>query len=233
MSQAGDTTPLASIVASPFFSSTPTLVGSQPTSPVLATDPMLPNRASLDASHPMPPPPLDPPASPRSRLRFADFAIAPVQRVCRYPLLLAAVLKHMEHGQDKDDVAEALASLKQVCEDVDNAKRAREGELRTRIVASRMEFLSVSQTRSIVPAQSVRSWECHQPMTSAFCNILGPTLLVGTLHFLHRGVASEPLRIKYYGYVRFGHWSARLSSCVIAAASCIARTSSYARLSGV
>ena len=33
----------------------------------------------------------------------------------------------------------------------------------------------------------------------AFCDILGPTLLVGALHVLHRSAVIEPIRVKYYG----------------------------------
>ncbi|KAK4052150.1 hypothetical protein OIV83_002445 [Microbotryomycetes sp. JL201] len=170
---AGDQTPLAAIAASPFFASTPTLVGSPPTSP---TTPVSPSaiRGSLELS-----PGRRDTAYSRSRLRFADHSIAPVQRVCRYPLLLAAVLKHVPDGNDRDAVETVWDAFKRVCEGVDEAKRAREGELRTKTVASRMEFLA--------------------PTSSAFCNILGPTLLVGTLHFLHRTASHEPLRIKYYG----------------------------------
>ncbi|KAM0791965.1 hypothetical protein ACM66B_000468 [Microbotryomycetes sp. NB124-2] len=173
-SLSGDQTPLANVTSSPFFASTPTLVGSPPTSPTSATSPAA-ARGSLDLS----PGALDSVGSSRSRLRFADHSIAPVQRVCRYPLLLASILKHMPDGNDRDTIESAWDASKRVCEAVDEAKRAREGELRTKIVASRMEFLA--------------------PTSSAFCNILGPTLLVGTLHFLHRAASHEPLRIKYYG----------------------------------
>ncbi|KAK4049729.1 hypothetical protein OIO90_005310 [Microbotryomycetes sp. JL221] len=170
-SSSGDQTPLANITQSPFFASTPTLVGLPATSPDLtrpSSDSPAPALASTDSS-----------ASARSRLRFADHAIAPVQRICRYPLLFASVLKQMPDGEDREAVEAVWDKFKQVCEAVDEAKRAREGEQRTRVVASRMEFLA--------------------PTSSAFCSILGPTLLVGTLHYFQRTALSEPLRIKYYG----------------------------------
>ncbi|GAA5964766.1 hypothetical protein JCM3765_002547 [Sporobolomyces pararoseus] len=120
----------------------------------------------------------------RSKLRFSDFAIAPIQRIMRYPMVFGALAKYCEEedsvGSDEGDaVQEALKGLKDVAAAVDEAKREREGEIRTRIVANRMEFQST--------------------VSIAFCDILGPTLLVGALHVLHRSAVIEPVRVKYYG----------------------------------
>lgn len=83
-------------------------------------------------------------------MRYADFAIAPVQRICRYPLVFGAVLKNCDEGQEKVELEAAWEGLKKVAEGVDDAKRHREGELRTRIVAARMEFLAVSGSLSLL-----------------------------------------------------------------------------------
>ncbi|ORY90694.1 hypothetical protein BCR35DRAFT_299256 [Leucosporidium creatinivorum] len=185
-SSSGDQTPLATqSTTSPFFastptltSSTPTLVGSPPTSPTLVS------QRDPSTLPPLPASPVTtltnlPPTLPRSKLRYADYAISPVQRICRYPLVFGAVLQNLDHGEDREDVEAAWEGLKGVAEGVDEAKRQREGELRTKVVAARMEFLP--------------------SISSAFCDVLGPTLLVGTLHFLHRSLAPEALRVKYYG----------------------------------
>lgn len=153
----GDQTPLAVQGKSPFFASTPTLhststptlVGSPPTSPVEPDTPQ-----SYDPSHERH---LTGVASTvrhesvsqttRSKLRFADYAIAPVQRICRYPLIFGAVLKHLEEDDDLEErqaLSEVWDGFKQIAEGVDVAKKEREGELRTQIVAARMEFIAVS-----------------------------------------------------------------------------------------
>ncbi|GAA5891790.1 hypothetical protein JCM5296_001862 [Sporobolomyces johnsonii] len=190
-SGSGDVTPIAnrSNTASPFFPSTtlsPTPPGSysfplssspQSTSPSSSpTNSMsaLPTQSTLSAGSSS--------AASRSKLRFADFAIAPVQRVMRYPLVFGQLAKYCggaDAGPEHEEVKGACEGFKRVAEAVDEAKREREGEMRTRIVASRMEFQS--------------------PVSLTFCDVLGPTLLVGALHVLHRSAALEPLRLKYYG----------------------------------
>ncbi|GAA5923257.1 hypothetical protein JCM1841_005687 [Sporobolomyces salmonicolor] len=185
-SGSGDLTPVASRSnsASPFFPTatlSPTPPGSysfplssspQSTSPSSSptnSTSTLPTQSTLSAAS-------------RSKLRFADFAIAPVQRIMRYPLVFGQLAKYCggaEAGPEHEEVKGACEGFKRVAEAVDEAKREREGEMRTRIVASRMEFQS--------------------PISLAFCDVLGPTLLVGALHVLHRSAALEPIRLKYYG----------------------------------
>jgi hypothetical protein len=91
----------------------------------------------------------------RSKLRFADYAIAPVQRICRYPLIVGAVLKHLEEDDELEErqaLQEVWDGFKLVAEGVDKAKKDREGEIRTQIVAARMEFVAVRVCASL----------CHQ-----------------------------------------------------------------------
>lgn len=38
-----------------------------------------------------------------------------------------------------------------------------------------------------------------QPIGWAFCDVLGPTLLIGTLHVLHRSPVAGSFSNKYYG----------------------------------
>ncbi|GAA5924015.1 uncharacterized protein JCM15063_005525 [Sporobolomyces koalae] len=191
----GDMTPLASRAnstsASPFFPTValPTLSSSLPEEPTLASQassthvsPVL-SVAALPVSSSVPTSThSEVSRSSRAKLRFTDFAIAPVQRIMRYPMIFGSLAKYCQEDVADDDANEvwaALSGLKQVAARVDEAKREREGEIRTRIVANRMEFQSTVST--------------------AFCDILGPTLLVGALHVLHRSSAIEGLRVKYYG----------------------------------
>ncbi|GAA5975897.1 hypothetical protein JCM5350_000771 [Sporobolomyces pararoseus] len=194
----GDITPLASRTnsasASPFFQSVPL--------PPLSTSVPLPTPSMDQTDSPADSPTMSTVTLPvsssvptssasslanrsRSKLRFSDFAIAPVQRIMRYPMVFGSLAKYCEEeddsvgSDDRDAVQEALKGLKDVAAAVDEAKREREGEIRTRIVANRMEFQST--------------------VSIAFCDILGPTLLVGALHVLHRSAVIEPIRVKYYG----------------------------------
>lgn len=105
-----------------------------------------------------------------SRLRFVDYAIAPVQRVTRYPLVFGQLAKFFVDTPEHAALASTWAGFKAVAQGVDAAKREREGEMRTKVVASRMEF--------------------NTPLVGGtFCDILGPTLLVGALHIVYSGGA--------------------------------------------
>lgn len=107
----------------------------------------------------------------RSKLRFVDYAISPVQRVTRYPLVFGQLAKYFAGTAEGDAIRRAWEGFKGVARGVDAAKRAREGEMRTRIVARRMEFST--------------------PLVGGtFCDVLGPTLLVGAMHVVHSGPLS-------------------------------------------
>ncbi|BGP22426.1 proteophosphoglycan ppg4 [Rhodotorula toruloides] len=107
----------------------------------------------------------------RSKLRFIDYAISPVQRVTRYPLVFGQLAKYFADTPEGEAIRQAWEGFKRVAQGVDAAKRAREGEMRTRIVARRMELST--------------------PLTGGtFCDVLGPTLLVGAMHVVHSGPPS-------------------------------------------
>ncbi|GAA5943521.1 hypothetical protein JCM10213_005518 [Rhodosporidiobolus nylandii] len=124
-------------------------------------------------------------SSARSKLRFIDYAISPVQRITRYPLVLGQLAKYFAGTAEHEPIRRCWEGFKTLAAGVDAAKREREGEMRTRVVAQRMEFLS-------------------PVVGGAFCDILGPTLLVGALHVLHIPPpsafgAQQELRVKYLG----------------------------------
>lgn len=182
-SESGESTPLASSLSqSSFFPIVPlTATTSQPHEPTPARQP---------------------------KLRFNDYAIKPVQRICRYPLVFGAVLKHLGDCPEGAEVKRAWDGMRKAVEGVDEARRIHEGELRTKIVASRMEFQSVSFVFSLSRRLSAASrhggadsflvFAILQPIGWAFCDVLGPTILIGTLHVLHRS-PTDPFRNKYYG----------------------------------
>ncbi|KAL8279312.1 hypothetical protein RQP46_008349 [Phenoliferia psychrophenolica] len=168
-STSGENTPLAQPPSSPFF---PTIITTRPSSETPPPSTPIPepsaSQPSVSSHHVQ-----------HHKLRFADYAIKPVQRICRYPLVLGAVLKNLGECPERAQFKKAWEGMRKVVEGVDEAKREREGELRTRIVAARMEF--------------------QAPIGWAFCDVLGPTLLIGTLHVLHRSPTAEAFRNKYYG----------------------------------
>ncbi|GAA6039621.1 hypothetical protein JCM8097_002221 [Rhodosporidiobolus ruineniae] len=120
----------------------------------------------------------------RSKLRFLDYAISPVQRITRYPLVLGQLAKYFSSTADvHEPIKRVWDGFKAVAAGVDLAKKQREGEMRTRVVAKRMEF--------------------HTPLVGgAFCDVLGPTLLVGALHVVHYhggGAVGYPASVAPYG----------------------------------
>ncbi|GAA5911325.1 hypothetical protein JCM8208_005219 [Rhodotorula glutinis] len=164
----GDRTPVASASSSGFF---PPVSAAASTSPLpfsatpLATPShssgSVPTMASFTSSAASS-------ISRTSRLRFVDYAIAPVQRVTRYPLVFGQLAKFFVGTPEHADLTSTWTAFKRVAQGVDAAKREREGEMRTKVVARRMEF--------------------NTPLVGGtFCDILGPTLLVGALHVVHSG----------------------------------------------
>ncbi|GAA5989771.1 hypothetical protein JCM11641_006028 [Rhodosporidiobolus odoratus] len=204
----GETTPSATRrESSPFFphlSPTPsvaaaTACGAATGSPSpAASTPASPSGAASSASSSVPASSIaaSSASASRSKLRFTDYAISPVQRVTRYPLVFGQLAKYFAPSPspspsstaavEHDIIHQCWQGFRDVAAQVDAAKREREGEMRTRVVARRMEF--------------------NTPLVGgAFCDILGPTLLVGSLHVVHYGSGARgdgpqgELRDKYLG----------------------------------
>ncbi|KAI8444453.1 hypothetical protein BY996DRAFT_2701458 [Phakopsora pachyrhizi] len=128
----------------------------------------------------------------------SNYLFNPIQRVMRYPMLLSSLLKHMGSNlsnpiecRAKERVSQALSAMREVAEAVDRAKSMREVELKTELIASRIEL--------------------HSSYRSAFVRLLGQIRLVGSLHLLYHGPTfdsansglgsnnSEAFKIKYLG----------------------------------
>ena len=169
----GDRTPIASASSSGFFppvsaavSASPLPFSATPLTTPSHSSGSVPTMASFAASAASS-------VSRTSRLRFVDYAIAPVQRVTRYPLVFGQLAKFFAGAAEHADLTSTWSAFKKVAQGVDAAKRVREGEMRTKVVARRMEF--------------------NTPLVGGtFCDILGPTLLVGALHVVHSGGALAP-----------------------------------------
>ncbi len=119
-----------------------------------------------------------------SRLLFRDFLIKPIQRLCLYPLVLQTLQKHSSAtGDSVEELALAISLMREVADQVDEAGKRRESELRADLISSRIE-----------PNQGV---------TSSFIKSLGDCQLSGTLDVLHHhrvlNPLVAPLRFKYFG----------------------------------
>lgn len=137
----------------------------------------------------------------RSRLQFKDYLIMPIQRVCRYPLLLSSLLgstdtpsspverDNLFDGAVADeypydvgvDVERALGAMRGVAEEADEARRVTEAAIRSNTVMGRIEP--------------------HHSVTPAFLRSMGTCRLIGSLDVLYHHPTMAPLlppiKVKY------------------------------------
>ncbi len=73
------------------------------------------------------------------KLMFSDYLIKPVQRVCKYPLLLEQ-LRGPVPTEDETDriITYALRSMKDVALAVDEARRRRDVEIKSKLIVDRL-----------------------------------------------------------------------------------------------
>ncbi|WWC90227.1 uncharacterized protein L201_005160 [Kwoniella dendrophila CBS 6074] len=131
----------------------------------------------------------------RSRLHFKDYLITPIQRICRYPLLLGQLLdaagttspqSESESTNDEGydvgvDLERALGAMRGVAEEADEARRLKDAEVKSATVLDRLEP--------------------HPNLTPAFIRSLGTCRLIGSLDVLHHHPTLAPLlppvKVKY------------------------------------
>lgn len=125
----------------------------------------------------------------------------PIQRVCRYPLLLSSLLGSVDTPSSSPrvefpsgpppagheefdvgvDVERALGAMRGVAEEADEARRKREAELKSNAIVARIEP--------------------HHAVTPPFLRSLGPCRLIGSLDVLHHHPTMAPLvppvKVKY------------------------------------
>lgn len=83
-------------------------------------------------------------------LEFRDLLIKPIQRVCRYPLLLEQLrspleLVSSENSTRFDALEQALMATKKVAQDVDDARERQDSVVKNRHILERFEVHSVRE----------------------------------------------------------------------------------------
>lgn len=123
------------------------------------------------------------PSTPNSRLRFHDFLIKPVQRICKYPLMLEGLRSRTRGDMPDAAVASAVESMRGVATRVDEARRQKEAAARSRLIIDRIEP--------------------HAVVTTEFIRSLGECLLAGSLDVVHHhhilDPVTTPVRVRYLG----------------------------------
>ncbi|KAJ3506743.1 hypothetical protein NLJ89_g6701 [Agrocybe chaxingu] len=128
-------------------------------------------------------------SKPSRRIAFADYMIKPIQRICKYPLLLDQLLPSKalrtlsqntpELRSDVDVVVESAAqAMRHVATDVDEARRQQDIAIQSSLIFSRMSLGSPA-TSSGGGSPSVQS------LTPEFLSSLGNCVLSGSLDVMH------------------------------------------------
>lgn len=121
----------------------------------------------------------------------------PIQRICRYPLLLSQLLGSAGSGSPAPesppfdsfegvydvgvDIERALGTMRAMAEEADEARRVKEAEIKSATILERLEP--------------------HQHLSPEFLKTLGTCRLIGSLDVLHHHPALAPLtppvKVKY------------------------------------
>jgi len=131
-----------------------------------------------------------------TRLHFADFLIKPVQRICRYPLLFANLVKAAKKHSDDlplERMEAAAAAFRTVASQVDDAQRIRNREIVTVKMALRLDV--------------------HSPHTAHLLNHLDQAVLIGSAHVIFTNslmsimtqqTPSNSIKANFYGLALYG-----------------------------
>jgi hypothetical protein len=120
------------------------------------------------------------------RLSFVDYMIKPVQRICKYPLVLdqlkpgksvrALLPAHL--CSDVDVVVDSAAqAMRHVASSVDEARYRQDVAIQSALIVSRITLT--------IPALSPSSQTSFQAFTMGFLQSLGTCLLAGSLDVMH------------------------------------------------
>ncbi|KAG5648921.1 hypothetical protein DXG03_000270 [Asterophora parasitica] len=122
------------------------------------------------------------------RLAFIDYMIKPVQRICKYPLVLdqlrrgksvrALLPPHLR--ADADVIVEsATQAMKHVASAVDEARHRQDVAIQSALIASRISLPGPTMS------QMTSLYSAFQTLTHTFLSSLGTCLLAGSLDVIH------------------------------------------------
>ncbi|KAG1840092.1 hypothetical protein DFJ58DRAFT_811222 [Suillus subalutaceus] len=153
----------------------------------------------------------------KSKLAFMDYLIKPVQRICRYPLLLDQLQDHPRNasgsGSSRESssmsnaeggsrdlevnlVRSALNVMRDVASSVDEARRQQDLAVKSSLIA-----LRISQGLALVTASYTRP--ASHDLSFGFLSSLGPCHLAGSLDVIHyhslNASSNGTVKAKYLG----------------------------------
>ncbi|KAF8663392.1 hypothetical protein AX16_000965 [Volvariella volvacea WC 439] len=134
------------------------------------------------------------------RLTFSDYLIKPIQRICKYPLLLdqlkpGKAIQILSTTRSNLDVIvdSAAQAMRHVAASVDEARRRQDVAIQSSLIVSRISL----------PASSVLNRSPVDVLTPGFLVSLGTCMLAGSLEVVHlhvgHGVGNTHLKAKYLG----------------------------------
>ncbi|KAF8897688.1 hypothetical protein BD779DRAFT_1667625 [Infundibulicybe gibba] len=136
------------------------------------------------------------------RLSFLDYLIKPVQRICKYPLLLDQLRQgafvRVDARTDVDVVQSAAQAMRHVATSVDEARHRQDVAVQTSLIASRILLATPATGISSMTASTFHI------LTPSFLASLGICLLAGPLDVIHCCTSNPPgitsnLKAKYLG----------------------------------
>ncbi|KXN89580.1 hypothetical protein AN958_05447 [Leucoagaricus sp. SymC.cos] len=120
------------------------------------------------------------------RLVFTDYLIKPVQRICKYPLLLQQLTPKsalFESGEATLVIEDAIQVMRGVASSVDEARRKREAITKSSLIISR--FVLPPPSPSLNSGSPISPTAPGHTLAPTFLSSLGPCLLAGSLDVMY------------------------------------------------
>ncbi|KAJ6539508.1 hypothetical protein B0H19DRAFT_362823 [Mycena capillaripes] len=124
------------------------------------------------------------------RLAFLDYMIKPIQRICKYPLLLdqlrpGKTLRAMSHPTTRPHmhvvVESAAQAMRHVASAVDEARHRQDVKIQSSLIISRIALAHPASATSHMSS----TYPAFQILTPSFLSSLGTCLLAGSLDVMH------------------------------------------------